>query len=288
MINPRAQKNQSENKTKDNHFNPQSPQLSVGLKWSGLAHALLFMLVVFQNLLFPSTPILYVPTLRVDLVGLPDVLKKDLKTPTQMKAENQTKQDITKILKEAEQAAHKIKERESRKEPELKSPDHSMTIASKAKLEKEGSKKTVENKNKNALARIKALAKVQPTEEPSRSASPSTLKIIKGNRLSPGTSLSGEAKEGLAAEYFDLLKEHLLDNFTLPPWLSRQNFSAQVVLFIDSRGQIRRYNFVKLSGNPQFDDVIKKTLQESQPLPLPPQSFQASLITNGILVGFPL
>ncbi|MEN9723886.1 MAG: hypothetical protein RJB38_1872, partial [Pseudomonadota bacterium] len=52
--------------------------LRANLRWSLGLHAALALIVVVQSLVFPSPPRAYKPALRVDLVGLPDILKKDL------------------------------------------------------------------------------------------------------------------------------------------------------------------------------------------------------------------
>ena len=90
---------------------------------------------------------------------------------------------------------------------------------------------------------------------------------IKGNKISKGTSLSGDAKESDQANYYDQFLGRLRDNWALPVWLSRQNLSAQVQIYIDARGRLHGFRFVKLSGNAQFDDAVKQALEESAPFP---------------------
>ena len=52
-----------------------------GLRKSLAIHGLLLALVLLASLVFQGNPIPILPTLRVDVVGLPDALKKDLQTP---------------------------------------------------------------------------------------------------------------------------------------------------------------------------------------------------------------
>jgi len=145
--------------------------------------------------------------------------------------------------------------------------------------------KLVENKNKQALQRLKALAKIQGfREEPTKAHQIP----IKGNKLSPGTSLSDDAKEGAEAHYLDALRDRLRENWNIPIWLDRQKLNATVEIRIGLSGTLQGLKFVKPSGNAQFDDAVKKTIQLSQPLPDPPQELKTSLVTNGILMGFPL
>jgi outer membrane biosynthesis protein TonB len=244
-----------------------------GLKLSLIAHAVILVLLIIKGLVFPGKPIAYVPALRVDLVGLPDILKKDLNKLSKIPAPP----DIEKALKEADE---KIKEEAEPKATKEKSP---------AKAEDEiGLKKKQavarEKKLRSALDRIKALNKIQEEETPQKKVSA----IVKGNLVSKGTSLSPDAKESMQSNYLDILRDKLLENWELPVWLARQKLDAQVLLFIDSRGRVKGLKFVKTSGNGKFDDEVRHTIAASQPLPAPPDGISEDIVSNGILVGFPL
>ena len=218
-------------------------------------------------MIFPGTAKLYIPSLRVDVVGLPDVLKKDKMIQPD---------DIAKALEKAKEAAKNIKPVIKKPEPkplETAAPDEMLV-----KPKPMDTQKDREKRNKGALDRIKALEKLL--------AQPKV--IVKGNKISKGTSLSGEARENAESGYYDSLRSRLQQNWDLPVWIQRQNLSAQVQVFIDGRGQIANFVFMKTSGNPQFDDNVKKTLAQSQPLPIPPAGLSDSMLTRGILIGFPL
>lgn len=260
---------------------PQAPrhpadlQLSLGLRWSLFVHAALIAGVLLKSLVFPGKPILYQPTLRVDLVGLPDILKKDLsKLPKLPPMQETASQEKAPEAKAPPKAPAKTSERASPDEMVLK-PKHSSESDPKARRKK----------LKNALARIKALEKIKESVEDRKT--PGAL-AIKGNAISRGSSFEGKEGQSLEAIYFDALRAQLQENWTLPVWLARQKFAAQVQLMIDSRGQMRGFKFIKPSGNAQFDEAVKKALQESQPYPKPPESLASSLGTDGILIGFPL
>src|SRR5690242_2494332 len=96
-----------------------APDLSYGLKWSLGAHALLILAVLVKSFIFPGKPIPYIPTLKVDLVGLPDVLKKDLAHSKQA----QLNQEIEKVLKKAEKDANRIKSTTAKPVPETVKSD---------------------------------------------------------------------------------------------------------------------------------------------------------------------
>jgi TonB family protein len=249
--------------------------LSKGVRWSLAGHALLAALFLLKNLVFPGKPALYVPTLRVDIVGLPDVLKKDLANIPR----NKPSQEILDALKKAEESAKKIKPSTVKlPPPEQKAEKDEMVLHPKQMANPAAR----ERKLKSALERIKSLEKIEDRDTDSKPV------VVKGNRVSKGTSLTGDAKEAAEASYFDQLRDRLQENWALPVWVARQNLSAQVQVFIDAHGRLRNFRFVKNSGNPQFDEAIKKTLSDSQPFPIPPEGLADSLLDHGVLVGFPL
>ncbi len=258
--------------------------LSTGVKWSVILHLSVAIFVLLKSLVFPSKPVVYVPTLRVDIVGLPDVLKAEKNRLAKMPiAEDVAKLDPTKLQEELRRAE---KEAKNLKPPKLKtSPTETASPDELVLKPKTGAvdPKARERQMKNALARIEALAKI--SAESGGSAKEETL--IKGNRISRGTSLSGDARESAQASYYDALRERLQENWALPVWVARQNLSAQVQIYITAQGRLENFRFLKLSGNAQFDDAVKRAIHESQPYPRPPAEI-AQIVRDGITVGFPL
>ena len=255
------------------HSDQADRDFSFGLKASIVAHAALVIAIIVKSTIFPGTPTLYVPTLRVDVVGLPDLLKTEehlAKFPSK---------DISEALKKAALEAKRIEHTTHKIEQKVDVDKDEMVLRPKHAAEQ--SERTREKKLKNAMDRIKALEKI--SEE-----SATAPQVIKGNKISHGNSLSSDAKESAETTYYDLVRDRLQDNWALPVWLSRQNLSAQVQIYIDPYGRLRNFSFVKSSGNAQFDEEVKRTLAESQPFPAPPQDLASSLLVNGILIGFPL
>jgi len=245
-----------------------------GIRWSMGVHGVLILLILVKALVFPNTPKMYIPTLRVDVVGLPDLLKSEKKNPSN----NKSLEDIQKMLAKAQVDANKVKKPPPPakiKEPVEKADPDELVLKPKQIQNDTARDKRLEA----AMRRMKALAKLDAENTPAAQAAP-----IKGNKLSKGNSTSGDAKESDTANYYDTVRSKLQENWALPVWLSRQNLSAQVEIVIDSRGTVREFRFVKTSGNPQFDDAVKKTLAASQPFETPP----SDLLMNGILIGFPL
>ncbi len=252
--------------------------LGRAFKWSFIAHLALGIAIILKSLVFPSEPIVYTPTLRVDLVGLPDILKKDLKQPLPLpeiepeKPETAKPKEADPVLAEAADPDEMVLKPEKRKKKD----------ETKAKAKEATDDKKRSDRINSALARIKALNKItnmMGEEEPAP---------IKGNKISKGTSLSGDAKESDEASYYDLIRDRLQQNWGLPPWIQRQNYSARVQVFIDQYGKIRSFKFIKPSGNEQFDSEVKRTLTVSEPYPVPPAELRNSVLSNGITIGFPI
>jgi len=136
----------------------------------------------------------------------------------------------------------------------------------------------------SALARIRSIEKLKPQAE-SEEENETIGAIVKGNKVSPGTSLSGEAKEAAEVSYFERVRDRVSEHWSLPPWLARQELSAQMLIQIDKQGRITRQKLVKSSGNPRFDEAITRALNTAQPLPTPPPALPAYVAPNGILVA---
>ncbi len=234
-----------------------------------IAHVTILMVLFIKQVVFPSSPEVYLPSLRVDLVALPD--RKMTET-----------QVLPVAPKPEESAPPKVEEKkveEKKVKIETKSEDEGdYAIHKKKKHEKSVKEKTAQKKLKNALARIKALERIKAME----------TETVKGNQISKGSSLSGEAKVALETTYFDVILEQVRSNWELPKWLQEQNLSAKAQVFIDRHGNLSRYEIVKSSGNEQFDNEVKRTLQAAAPFPVPPNDIASEMFNNGVVLGFPL
>ena len=242
----------------------------------------LIVAAILKSLVFPGKPKSYQPALRVDLVGLPDLLKKDLSRITPAPP-SPSAPEAEEISKPKPKPAPPVMEEADPDEMVMKSSTSKRNRERLKELEKL-SKEEAERKRKmeSAIQRMKSLAKISEGDAPKPGL------LIRGNQISKGTALSGDARESSETSYFDLVRDQLQKNWELPVWLSRQKLSAKVELFIDPKGMIRTFRFTKTSGNPQFDEMVKRALAASQPFPAPPREEAASILLHGISVGFPL
>lgn len=252
--------------------------LRLGLRVSLLAHATLAVFLLIRAAVAPPDSIPLPPTLRVDIVGLPDQLKSEAETLAPQ-SQQETNASLSPPAQPAEpdddaMVAPTPKKAAPKAKAQERSPEK---VASKPKVERD-------KKLKSALNRIKSLAKISDFETPS----PKGGVLIKGNRISRGTSLSGDARESSTLSYDDTVRVHLQQNWSLPVWLARQDLKAKVMVRIDSRGRLVDWHFTQASGNPQFDEQVKRALRESEPYPRPPQNDAQRVALQGLRFAFPL
>ncbi len=243
-----------------------------GMSLSLALHVGIALFILLKTVVFPGTPIAYTPTLRVDIVDLPDALKQELRGAPK-------NNEIAEVLKKAEADAKKMKPVAPNVPKEEKVDPDELVLKPKQAAEQS---KDREKKLKSALARIRSLEKLEVSDNPDTKPL-----VVKGNKISKGTSLSGDAREAAEATYYDLIRDRLHENWALPVWLSRQNFSAQVVILIDGAGRLKGIRFARSSGNAQFDEAVRRTIADSDPFPRPPSEL-VSILENGIPAGFPL
>ena len=234
--------------------------------FSAVAHVLFFAYLAIDTAFFPSTPKEYISALRVDLVALPDQKKNEVVEPKP--ADPKPVEPVTKP-----EPAVKPKV-----EPDEDKGEYAASLKKK-KVEHQKKEKEAQKKLKAALDRIRALERIKAM---------TAVDEVKGNAISKGTSLTSEAKTSLEASYSDVVLERVRSNWELPKWLMEKSYSANVILYIDRRGQIKNFKFTKSSGNSQFDSEVKRTLQASAPFSIPPDGIGGDLANEGIPLAFPL
>lgn len=242
---------------------------SKGLRLSVAAHGLVVIAAIILSLTSAKEPVKMIQSIRVDLVGLPDLKKSDLSkiTPDDISDLNEK---LTEAGKNAKDMLKKAKERPPA-EPEPVVKDDSMAMKKTKTREKERGSDL-----KSAIDRIKALADIESQVKKSKT-------VAKGNAVSRGNSLSGEAADD-ANEFAARIASKLRDNWNLPIWLSKQKLNAKVVIFLDRAGYVSNTVFAQSSGNKQFDDYCLKTVRMAQPFGPPP----SEILDGGITLGFPL
>lgn len=272
-------------------LNKEDQQLKRGLGISFVLHIALLCFFTVKAVFFTQEPIDFSQAVRVDIVGLPEKVEPTtLPPPAQEEAKPALPEKEKPQEKPPEKPVVKPLEKVAEKKPTpvepLKQPAHKAEDA--VNLEK------VKSKQQSALEKLKAMAALEKIKQeaektkntPGQGKSETGAQKIKGNILSPGTSLTGLSKlqhDSYAAD----LDRHIKDNWSLPEWLAKRDFKAQARVFIDSRGNILDRKIVKSSGNPSYDEEVLATIDRSAPFPAPPEKFVAIVSVDGILIGFP-
>lgn len=220
------------------------------------------------------------PALRVDLVALPDQLAYESKAPPTM---NSTPSDSVDPKPSEPEPLKGSKETLPRAELEefLGKTDPNPKEVRKST---ERSKKENQQKIKNSLAKLRALDRIRAMNESDAQETPT----YKGNKISKGKSLSAEAIEQENQGYLEQIRDHIANSWALPRWLLKENLSARIQIWINSDGQIQKRQFLKKSGNGEFDRAVMEALDASDPLPKPDASINETLENRGIILGFPL
>lgn len=268
-------------------------QVTRGIGISFALHALVISIFTLKTVFFTPETIDFTQAVRVDMVGLPDKTPpKDLAAP----AKENPKPALPAKEELKEKPAEKPPEKVAEKKPEPK-PEPVKLPPAKPKEDGVNLEK-VKAKQQNALDKLKAMAALEKikedvAEEKKKTAtnagtgkSDTGSAPIRGNVVSPGSSLTGIAKLQNDS-YVSDLDRHIKQNWTIPEWLAKRDYKAQVRLYIDSRGNILDRKIVKSSGNPSYDEEVIATIDRSAPFPAPPEKLIAVFSVDGILIGFP-
>jgi len=216
-------------------------------------------------------------------VALPDKLSSDTPPPGAAPEPVQEKppEKAQEVAKEKPQEK-KVEPKPVAKTPEKK-PDNDAINLEAAK-----------NRQKDALARLKQQAALEEIERKAEAeakrqkaleAVRGSAQQYKGNVLSSGNSLTGLSR--LQAEtYIANVHSHMRQNWALPDYLRRRNLNAEIVVRFDSQGNITEKALVRSSGNPTFDEIALNAVQNSSPVPPPPEKFVRIASVEGFLFRF--
>lgn len=265
----------------------QEEQFNRGIGVSFVLHAVLISFFTLKAVFFTPEAIDFTQAVRVDMVGLPD--KVDLNTPPPPSTAKENPKPAKEEPKAVEKPAEKTPKKADAPKPELP----------KQQPKKDDSINLEKNKasQQSAIDKLKAMAalekiKDEVAEEKKKTppagtgAATTGAAKVKGNMVSPGDSLTGLNKLQHDTYGADL-NRHIKQHWEVPEWLAKRDLKAQVVVYLDTRGNVLERKIVKSSGNPEYDEAALATIDKSSPFPAPPEKFQAYVSVNGILIGFP-
>lgn len=235
------------------------------------------------NLIFPSDAELFIPTVQVDMVALPDLVK----------SENEPLIDKSLTPKEEAKPAEKPPEKVAEKEPEKVKPKEA------PKPDEMSLKRERDNAAKKALERLKEemkkaqkdaqkkkLEELADRKKADSDRLEALRRALKGNQVNEGTAVSG-VNEATKNAYIGMIQNAIKSNWALPSYYQDKGLSAHVVIQIGSSGQLVGFRFTKPSGDDRFDEYVRSAVQQSAPFSAPPEEM-ARTLRGGIGVRFPL
>lgn len=262
-------------KDQQSEQNSLQPQLKLSL----ILHVAVFLVFSVKAIIFPDKIDPLQEAIRVDMVALPDKIDPNplagLPEPAPV-AEPEKSKDMPK--KEPKQKAPDIKI----EAPKMKSPSKDPTAINLEKSKEKQKQALDKLKQQDALERLQ---KQMEQESKQKAAQAASSVKIKGNVISPGTELTGINQ--LQADNYrgDVLK-HMKKYWEIPQYIKKHDLATWVLVKFDQGGNILSKNVVKTSGNPAFDEVVLKAIENSSPVPAPPGKFAAIASVEGFLFRF--
>ncbi|HEY8271461.1 MAG TPA: TonB family protein [Pseudobdellovibrionaceae bacterium] len=262
----------------------QDKDLAAGLKISVGLHVALVAAFSIRAAFFEPEQIDYTAAVRVDIVALPD------KRPDHVPPQAPAKQE------EAAKAEPKPKTEPTPVGPAQTSKPPPQEVKSKVPKDSEAINLEGKKAQKEALEKLKAMAAIEELKKSMEKEASKKIagmgegkmqsNTVKGNILSPGTSLTG-LNRLQHDSYLAGLDQQIKQNWFLPQWLSKKPLRTQVRLKIDEKGHILSREITLSSGNSSYDELALETIDKSAPFAPPPEKFVSIVAVNGLLIGFP-
>lgn len=207
------------------------------------------------------------PAVRVDVVEMPNLTMQELKKiQVQRNAVAQPE-----VKEEVSEESSKI---------EFKKPVEGKSLSEILKEEAQKKVKMLQDKNE-----------VKKSKEDSNALSNKFKElIIQGNKISKGTSLTGDGREQISGNfglYVATLPEYVRPNWKLPSYLLNKNLSCRIRIFLDVNGNLVKAEFYQNSGDEEYDKRAMESVKLTK-FPAPDETIRAGVLNGRILLGFPL
>lgn len=264
--------------------------LTNGFLVSMVVHLLIVLVFTVRLVFFPSDDTAALPAIRVDLVALPDkVAPVQMPKPAEPNEPEATAPPAPEPTPAAPPAPPKVAE--AKPTPVKPKPEPEAINLEKAKAKQQAALSKLKSmdaldKIEKDLERERSEAERKRLEALAAAARTQAGAVkIKGNQVAPGSSLTGI--ERLEHEsYKGDLDRHIKQFWSLPEWIARKKLRAMVLVKIDNKGRLLSKRLTQPSGDSSFDDSVMLTIDQSAPLPAPPEKFVAKVAIEGILIEF--
>ncbi len=205
--------------------------------------------MIFKVVFFPSEPLVYQSSVRVDLVDLPEKVKS---VPPKIQ-----------------------------KAPEVKAPKKKRSAPKNKVI-------NLKKRQNNALKRLQAIKSIEDSFQKKKGEPKQNQKQepVKGNIISEGTVLKGLQKLDYDS-YISQIDAHIKNHWILPEWLAESSLRASVLVKFDEEGYVILKKIVYSSGQGEYDRLVLQTIDRASPFPSPPYKFKNLVEIDGIIFRFP-
>ena len=204
-------------------------------------------------------------SVRVDVVGLPKFTLQELK-----------KMNIGAV--------------QEPEEVEIEKPEVKTNETSEVEFKKKGKKVNLSNLL-SSFSKKKIAKKAKVKKKKKIDARLLNKLVLEGNKVSKGSSLSGEQldlSKQVFISYIQELPDKVKPNWKLPSYMIGKNLQCRVQIFIGSNGKVLKIKLYETSGDDEYDSRAMKAIMASSPLPKPPSSILSKVADGTVVLGFPL
>ncbi len=260
------------------------PELSKGLKISLFLHGLLSVGFLVNTLVEHLDPEAQVARLkarevrnaiRVDVVDLPSLKPEQLAMvdPTVEPTKNGSQE--SKPPEASPDAMVEPKDAKPAK-PDPKVAKKDAKVPDKPGVQDVRERLRAEQKRQELMAKLKGEASTGGGGRP----------LLAGNKISEGYSVTGDVAKDQDI-YVGKIEARLRQFWTVPAWMDTGKLTAKVLVKVAPDGRVISKEFLKSSGNAEFDGYVVSTIERASPLPPPPDTLKHIALENGFEWGFP-
>ncbi len=256
------------------------------LALSGAAHLVLAFVALIVFPLF-GTPLRLEPVAVVDLIGGGEFRQEAGKPPgpappAREKEEKPAPKGKTpstpppaRSRKEAKAAPDDFAPSKSKQKAAVASLTERLRKMREARTESEAVREAVEERRSEAAARA-AIHGVRERAAHRIEAPPSARP---GTRGAAGGGGGAQGNVRLSAElrdYFRRLEERVRSSWVLPGAAARDatKLVVELRIVIEKDGRVSEERIERGSGNPYFDDSVRRAIRKASPLPIPPEQLR--------------
>ena len=224
---------------------------------SASVHVLVLLFVLFINKARFLRPVLLGSgvggsSINVDVVGLPNVLKKDIDSMNELEAQQE----------------------------EASTPDKDKMALDNNEKSLKDKKNLIQRLRQSIQSRDNYLKKIDVIKGMKASKSAG-----KGSGEGPGTG-AGNGDGPSVNPYFTTIKDLVRTYWQVPTWLKSEGLNTEITIRIGINGELTDIQVTKTSGNTDFDKLAYQAVKNSSPFTPPPPSVK-DLVDNGVVLSFP-